>query len=380
MRSGLRVLAAPRDDNPYQELLYRELRSEGATVRYAEGPSASQTLNIALSPFLLLVYRARGYQVLHLHWVFQFQLPWAHDRRWAKRAVQTWFAFYLWVATVLGYAIVWTAHDIVPHEQVFADDEAAHRHLVKRASVVVALSAATSSELQRLGARRVKVVPFGPFAHPDLSDAARRDARTSLGLSEQECVMLHLGKLSPYKGTDLLLSAAASLPPGAKFRVLVVGPCQDGKYRGLLHRLAAPLGERASLRLERVSNDEMGRYLLASDVAVLPFREISNSSAVLTAQCYGLPVIVPSLANLADIPPDAVLRYDGTAKGLVRTLGTFLAMPPPQRRALAEAGRAFAMSWDWKAVALAMAEAYSEALSARSLASRSLWKSLRKRR
>jgi len=380
MRHGLRVLATPKDDNPYQELLYRELRAEGTTVSYAEGPTASQTLNIALSPFLLLLHRARGYQVLHLHWVFQFQLPWADGRRWARRAMQSWFGFYLWVAKALGYAIVWTAHDIVPHEQVFADDKAAQRQLIERASVVVALSGATSSELQRLGARRVKVVPFGPFAYPERCDAARRDARASFGLSEQECVMVHLGKLSPYKGTDLLLRAAASLPPDAKFRVLVVGSCPDDSYRRLLYQLAASLGEKASLRLERVSDEEMGRYLLASDVAVLPFREVSNSSAVLTAQCYSLPVIVPSLANLADIPPEAALRYDGTPEGLAHALGTFLAMAPPQRQALADAGYAFAMSWDWKAVALAMAEAYSEALSARSSAPRALRKSLRKRR
>jgi len=68
------------------------------------------------------------------------------------------FSLYLRTAQSVGYAIVWTAHDLLPHEQVFADDSRARDLLLSKAKVVIALSEATATELRALGARLVRVI------------------------------------------------------------------------------------------------------------------------------------------------------------------------------------------------------------------------------
>jgi glycosyltransferase involved in cell wall biosynthesis len=363
--SPLSVLVSPRDENPYQELLYSQLRKAGVRVRYAEGPTRSQTVNLILSPAMLVVRRLQGYRILHLHWVFQFSLPWAGDSRWARRAVQWWFGLYLRVASASGYAIVWTGHDLLPHAPVFADDEQAHRDLLARADLVIALSPVTAGELSVRGARVVKTIPFGTYSTTEPREHERHQARASLGLLPDECVVVHLGKIFPYKGTDLLLSAVQQVPREVKMRVLVVGACLDRAYGEVLERLAEGGPDRVVLRLERVTDEEMSRYLLAADVAVFPFRAVTNSSSIVNAQCFGLPVIIPDLVTLRDIPSTAALRYDGTAEGLAQTLVSFTQLGPAATSELREGARRFATSTDWETVAKMTLAAYREILPAR---------------
>jgi glycosyltransferase involved in cell wall biosynthesis len=363
--SELSVLVSPQDDNPYQELLYGELRKAGVRVRYAEGPTQSHSANLLLSPAMLAVHRLRGFRILHLHWVFQFSLPWAGRNNWARRAVQWWFGLYLRVASALGYAIIWTAHDLLPHEPVFADDEQAHRDLLARAHLVIALSPVSADELLARGARVVKTIPFGTYSATEPREADRQQARSILGLSPDEYVVVHLGKILPYKGTDLLLTAVPQVPSDLKMRVLVVGRCVDNAYSQLLTRLAESSPDTVLLRLEHVDDEEMSRYLVASDVAVFPFRAVTNSSSIVNAQSFGLPVIIPDLVTLRDIPSTSALRYDGSVEGLALTLASFPRLAPAVRRELSAAARRFATSTDWQTVATMTLAAYHEVLLSR---------------
>ncbi len=405
VKPAISVLAAPRDDNPYQELLYTELRKVGVPVRYDDGPTASQTLNVVLAPVMLAWYRLSGYRVLHLHWVFQFSLPWARRALWARRAMQWWFELYLRVASALQFALVWTAHDLVPHEPVFADDERVHKVLASSADVVISLSGASAKELRRWGAKAVRTVPLGAYAEPALAEPAppkpapaepvstrhaspgpditphvatardsaevreddRESTRAALGWAPHETVVVHLGKILPYKGADTLLVAARLLPPEIALRAVVVGACKDEEHAHLLERLARELGpQRAQLRLQRVSDEDMARYLRCADIAAFPFREVTNSSSLLHAQCYGLPAVIPDLPSLGDVPVSAVLRYDGTANGLAEALVKFSRLGEQERRLMGEAGRAWATSADWAEVARMTLEAYEAATQARS--------------
>jgi hypothetical protein len=84
VNSGLSVLVTPRDGLHYQELLYRDIEASGVRVRFTKGPTRSQTLNILLAPAGLMWHRTFGFRILHIHWVFQFSLPWASQIQWVR--------------------------------------------------------------------------------------------------------------------------------------------------------------------------------------------------------------------------------------------------------------------------------------------------------
>ena len=142
-----------------------------------------------------------------------------------------WFNVYLRTAQLLGYRIVWTAHNLLPHEQVFADDVRARDLLLSRASAVIALSESTASEVRSLGGRNVRVIPIGPYADPYPVTVTREEARASFGFLDDDVVVSLIGRIEEYKGAEELLLAIADLPRSSRIKFLLAGYCPDRSYR-----------------------------------------------------------------------------------------------------------------------------------------------------
>ena len=106
----MRIAAFPQDPNPYQELLYGEMRERGDVVRYVGELTPSHSLNLLVLPLELIALRLAGYRVFHLHWTFGFSFTAPIGRRASRR----WFGLVLWVIGALGYRLAWTAHNVLP--------------------------------------------------------------------------------------------------------------------------------------------------------------------------------------------------------------------------------------------------------------------------
>ncbi len=226
-------------------------------VRYTKGPTPSQTLNLLLAPAVLLWHRVRGFRILHIHWVFEFSLPWAKQKLVGPEinGVVVWL--YLRTADLLGYKIVWTAHDLMPHEQVFANDHRARDVLLSRAKVVIALSEATATELRALGAHALHVIPIGPYADSYPVTLTKEEARASFGFGGDDVVVALIGRIEEYKGADLLLMAVAQLPKSSKIKLLLAGVCADESYRRTLDRLISETAERTVTRFEWLPDEDL---------------------------------------------------------------------------------------------------------------------------
>jgi glycosyltransferase involved in cell wall biosynthesis len=344
----VRILALPRDPNPYQRLLYAEAAARGAEVRYVGDLTPSRTLNLLALPLELAVWRARGWRVLHVHWVFGFQLPGAGRLPAVRRLAQAWFVAMLAVARALRLKIVWTAHNTLPHERVFHDDVAARRALVRASDLVVLHSPQTLTALEAIGAvpRCSAVVPPGPFA----PGAGR--ARPPGGARERRFVFF--GKVLAYKGVEELLAVAAQVP----IRLTVAGECPDPALRARLEALAT---ERVDLRLERLPDDELASLLAGADVVVLPFRSVTTSASALHAMACGRAVVLPDLRAFAELPGDAIVRYDGSPRDLARVLSELAVAPAARLEELGARAGAWTGEMSWARSAERMLEALEAA-------------------
>lgn len=333
----MRILALPRDANPYQEQLYSEIRRLGVPVRYIGELTPSRTLNLLLLPLETLALALAGWRTVHLHWVFGFAPAGAGRVPGLRRAGQAWFRLWLAAARLGGARIVWTAHNVLPHGRVFHDERRARRDLVRASRLVVAHSPATLDALSSLGAvpSRSAVLPLGPIA--GASDPGRLRIP---GSTPGPRHFLFFGQVHEHKGVEDLLAAVAAVPADRDLRVTVAGRCADPALAARLERLARPLGRRAALRLERVPDDEVEALMAAADVVVLPFRRVTTSSSAALALGLGRPLLVPRLPALDDLPDDAVARYDGSVGGLADALRVLGGAPPARLAAMAAAARA----------------------------------------
>jgi glycosyltransferase involved in cell wall biosynthesis len=345
----MRILVLPRDPNPYQGLLYGEMERLGVRVTYLGELTRSRTLGLLLLPLEVLAGRAAGARVVHIHWVFGFALPGARRFPVLRRAAYGWFLLWLRTCRILGVHIIWTAHNVLPHEPVFADDVSARRALVGASELVFAHSASALAELAGLGAvaRRTAVVRHGPIA------AVPATSLRLPGADDGPCRFLFFGRVQAYKGVEDLLAAFSALPGDVAAHLTVAGQCDDPRLRSRLRALARDCGQRVVLRLERVPEEEVAQLFAAADVVVLPFRQVTTSGSAVTALSHHRPLIIPDLAGLADLPEQAVLRYDGKLPALVAALTRLARADPEVLAAMSAAAASYAASTTWREIAQA---------------------------
>jgi glycosyltransferase involved in cell wall biosynthesis len=346
----VRILAFPRDTaNPYQRLLYSQMQALGVPVGYLGQLTPSHTLNVLLLPAELAARRLRGGGVVHLHWVHGFAITGAGRLPVLRRAAQAWFAVCLVLVRLLGFRLVWTAHNVLPHDPVFADDSAARRRLVRACDLVIAHSAHALAELGSLGAvpRRAIVVPHGPLA---LGSAAGLRIRTP-GSGGAPRRLLFFGRVLPYKGLDELVEAFAALPADVPAVLTVAGECADPALRSRLRSAAGRSGGRVTLRLERLTDEQAAELLAVADAVVLPFRRVTTSGSAVLALCHGRPLVVPDLPALADLPAGALFRYAGTPGDLTRALTDVARAQDDALAAASAAALAYARGLSWPDIA-----------------------------
>jgi glycosyltransferase involved in cell wall biosynthesis len=344
----MKVLVFPRDANPYQSLLYGEMRRLGVQVSYLGELTPIQTLNRLLLPLEIVARRLAGARVLHLHWVFTFAFPGARGFPPMRGVAQAWFLVVLRVSRMVGMHLVWTAHNVLPHEPVFADDVAARRALVEASDLVLIHSRSTLDELAALGAvpRRYAVIPHGPIG-PSLAAGPLRTP----GAGDRQREFLFFGRIREYKGVDDLLAAFLAMPDDVAAHLTIAGECDDPRLRSRLHALARRGGARVLLRLEYVPDDEVAQLLGVADVVVLPFRRVSTSGSAMLALSHGRPLIVPDLAGLTGLPDQAVLRYDGEVAGLVDAVVRLACADDGTLAAMSAAARSYAFQTTWQEIA-----------------------------
>jgi glycosyltransferase involved in cell wall biosynthesis len=344
----MKVLVLPRDSNPYQGLLYGEMRRLGVHVRYIGELTPSRTLNLLLLPMEITARRIAGARLIHLHWVFVFAFPGARRFPFIRHASQRWFVAWLGVCRLLGIRLVWTVHNVLPHDPVFADDVHARRLLLQASDLVLAHSHSALAELASLGAvvPRSVVIQHGPI------DAMHSlGSRTIPGARGMPRRFLFFGRVLEYKGVDDLLAAFVTLPGDVDARLTVVGQCDDPRLRSRLSALARRSGGRVVLRLERIPEEEVGQLLDAADVVVLPFRRVTTSGSAMLALTHGRPLIVPDLPGLADLPDQAVLRYDREIPGLAAALAQMARADDETLSSMSAAARGYAIGTTWKEIA-----------------------------
>lgn len=344
----MKILALPRDANPYQELLYAAVRRQGVAVDYLEGPSGSQTLNILLLPLLIAKKRLQGYNVLHVHWTFGFRLPFGGVL--GRAFMELWAAGVWCLAKLYGMRLVWTAHNAAPHEPIFLNDRRAHRFLGRQAAAVIAHTTAARQQLLALGVPQshIHIIPHGNYigTYPDTVTAS--EARRRLQIPARATVLLFFGLIRPYKGIEQLLAAFRQLPREAATVLVIAGAVQDQRLNDELEQAAAN-DDRIRLHLRHIPEDEAQLFFRSADFTVLPYEKATTSGVALLACSFGCPLITPHQAVFADLPANAGLQYD--AGGLPLALQQASETSGAQRRQFAAAAYAYAKDLSWDTIA-----------------------------
>jgi glycosyltransferase involved in cell wall biosynthesis len=218
---------------------------------------------------------------------------------------------------------------------------------------------------------RIACIPDAVDTHrfrPDaLSADERRVLRAQLGIRPTDKVVVYLGLLAPYQGTDMLLQAAADVlrrVPDAFF--LIMGFPGNERYRVLAERLG--IARRVSLP-GQIPYLDAHRYLALGDVAVAPkLSETEGNQKIFNYLATGLPVVAFDTPASREILGDrATFATRGDAGSLAERLISLLTDPAMARRT-GLAGRAIALqNFSWERRGAELLRAYARILPAEKL-------------
>lgn len=314
------IFAFPHwSDNPYLNMLYLAARADGWVVR-------KSTLFESL--LAQLEADARTGDVIHVHWtapIVQRALTLDEARERLER-----FQRAVDGALEQGVHLVWTMHNVLPHEMSYVDEEVAlARFIADRAQLIHVLSPATA----RIAAphfavpdEKIVQIPHASYAGIYDESMTRDEARASFSLDSHAIAVLFFGQMRPYKGLDILFAALDEASAERRDLVLLLAGKTHPDDLGALEAML-PQGVRVIRDHSYVPDGETQRWFRAADVAVLPYRNILNSGSIHLAATYGLPTILPRQDHLVEqFAGQGWVRFfdlDEPAKRLARLLIEF---------------------------------------------------------
>jgi glycosyltransferase involved in cell wall biosynthesis len=217
------------------------------------------------------------------------------------------------------------------------------RRLYLRCDAIVAPSESMASVLraQRMN-RDISIWTRG--VDREHFNPERRDMewRRSIGISDDEFVVLYLGRIVMEKALDVFSDAMEVLAEkGVKYRVLVVG---DGPARPWLEERLPD-----AIYTGHLTGADLARAVASADVFLNPSTTEAFGNVTLEAMASALPVIAvksTGATNLVTHGKSGFLAEPGDYESIADELATY-ARKPEVRRKHGQAGLAVAKRHDW---------------------------------
>lgn len=302
--SKLTVLAWPafenKTGNPYTRLLYEAMEAE-TDVEVEE-----TTLRQALTG---------QYDVWHVHWPDDFLSYRSVAKAMVYVAVELILIF---GARLRGASLVWTVHDLGPHESRHPILESVFWTLfIPMVDGIISLSETAREEaydeFPALRSVPSKVVAHGHYrsAYPD--SVSKDEARGRLQVSREARMALFIGRIRPYKNVVPLIKTFRKWEE-EKARLLVAGNPVSDELAQRIHS-AAQSDARVRTELRFIEEDEMPVLCGASDLVVLPYETIMHSGSALLALSFDRPVLVPSRGAMKELQDRVGSKWIRTYSG-----------------------------------------------------------------
>lgn len=280
------------------------------------------------------------------------------------------------LAARLGVPHVFTGHTIaeVKERAGGAPEPDARKRaeadVMRRSDAVVAFTedeSASLRELFGLAPDRVHAVPMGvdtTLFRPQ----PRAVARAALGIGGGERVVLFVGRIEPFKGTDVLLRALALLDGAQDVRLVVVGGREGEPGTQWLWETAHAIGVSGMLDWRAaVPQHGLPAYYAAADVCAVPSLHETFGLAALEAMACGIPVVASDAGGLREVVrhgETGLLSSPGDAVALAEALYVVL-RDPTAARWMGEAGASRARCFTWDASAVRLASIYEQMAAVR---------------
>ncbi len=347
----LKVLGWPgfssENGNPYTRLLYEAMETEA---------------RVDVDGFSMFEPLQRRYDVWHVHWPEDFLSYRSSGAAYFYVAAELFL--FAW-ARLSGTRLVWTVHDLGPHESYHPRLERLFWPLfLPMVDGIISLSeTAREAAYDRFPVLRSvpsAIVPHGHYRTAYPEPVSKAQARRQFGLNSEAPVMLFVGRVRPYKNVVSLVQTFRQWKTSEARLVVAGNPVSDDL--GGRVQTAAKADPRVHTALRFIEEDEMPALIAGADLVVLPYESIMHSGSALLALSYDRPILVPDRGAMTELRArvgrDWVRTYTGQLTPSVLAEGMAWA------RTTDRAARAPVDDLDWPRLARQTVALYRRVLEA----------------
>lgn len=288
----IRVAAFPRRGYPYTVCFYEALQKKGIEV--LEGDSSIRWLT----------REVKNIDYFHFHWP-SFAYAYRDNLKKTFHELVR-YLLYLTIIKISGKKILWTAHNLYPHDkgrQVSIAIDIFVRHLITKITSIIFVHGLVAAkivvgEFPRTR-KKLVIINHGHWVNFYKNQASKELARQKLEVPADKFVFLFVGTCKRYKNIPALVKAFKQLSENVM--LLIAGRFQEECYFKEITDSVQENEDRIRLVGQYIPDDDLQFYLNASDAVVLPYSEILTSGAAMLAISMGKPVIAPEKGYLKDV-------------------------------------------------------------------------------
>lgn len=206
--------------------------------------------------------------------------------------------------------VLFVCHNVFPHER-FPLDRFLTKLVLRQGDYFITQSKMDAEDLLGID----KKADYVQAVHPTYNafkfeDMTKDEARSRLGISNEENVLLFFGFVREYKGLKHLLRAMPLIKNElTSVKLLVVGDFGEDKqdYMDLIGELK--IGGVLEIHDGYIPDKEVEKYFAASDLVVLPYESATQSGIVQIAYGFEKSVVVTDVGGLPDVVNDGETGY-----------------------------------------------------------------------
>ncbi|TJY43453.1 glycosyltransferase family 4 protein [Cohnella pontilimi] len=327
--------------NRYSNLLSDSLCAAGLDIR-----------DLKHGKLMLHIGPTKPGDIVHVHWVHH-----AYQHRNPLLFIVKSFIFVLtmvWLK-LKKVQLIWTIHNLYPHEVKFRKMERFMRTLICRfcGKLIVASESIKKKVMAEFNvpANKIYVVKHGHYLGVYKPQGV--DFRSRYHIHEADGVYLFLGAIKAYKGVeDLIESFQAIKTPN---RYLIIAGKADREMEAYLKRLDNTENIIPDLRF--IPDEEVADLIRAADVMVMPYKEITTSGTAILGLSFQKLIVMPENDFIDEyFREDMVVRYDpADGSGLANAMKAALNVKKAETTAKYEE---VLKELDWSTIAQKMKNVY----------------------
>ncbi|MBQ8696681.1 MAG: glycosyltransferase family 4 protein [Clostridia bacterium] len=239
------------------------------------------------------------------------------------------------------------------------------RRRLRKAEKVIAPTRKVEASLQSYGMKNdIEVIPTGISIDQHkarMTEAERSEKRRALGFSDEDIVMLNLGRLGTEKNIgELLKLYAIAVTKNEKLKFLIVG---DGPAKEELEQTAAELGIADRVVFTgMVKPEEVQQYYQLGDLFVSASTSETQGLTYIEAAANGLPLLCREDLCLKDVIRQGENGYEYTDDGDFLAFIDTIAKNPDWREDAAKISEQIAGNFDKSVFGNSIEDVYNDVI------------------